>query len=538
MLKTNFNQTSRTRGGLYGLVVVVWLALGLVLSGCGGESTPLTLATATPGPTTAAATATTAATAVPTTAAATTAAAVPTTAAATTAAAVPTTAATTAAPATTRAATTSVAATPAATTGSGTPGSVADNVPTVKVPDSARQVVNAISKQTEKTRSLTFKTPVETNFMTRADLTKYQQAEFTKNNPPENIARDEKILKVFGFAPKNFDFAKTYIDLLNEQVIGFYDTETKKLYIITDTDPSKVDPLAKFTAEHELTHALQDQFFDLQNYSPTRKPEDKEWSDDASTARLALIEGDAVQSQLNWISGGNLSQAELQELIKSSQSSNSNVLDNAPLILSEGLLFPYNDGNVFVKSLYDKGGWDAVNKAYTDYPPKSTAQILHPIKYQNKVEPVKINLPSITGILGSGWKSLDINTNGELAARIWLQTGMSNFKDSASKTAASRAVKGWAGDRYEAVENAQGQVGLVWRTQWDSEAEATDFFNAASGSVKNLFGVSGNGTGTDLKKSWSNADQDVSLIRKGKEVLVQVLPKGTGVDKIASSLGF
>jgi hypothetical protein len=342
MLKSNVREMERTRKRLYGLTVIVWLALGLILSGCGEDGTSLTLPTATTGPTTVPAATTTAATTVAITTAATTPAA---TAAATTAISAPTTAAaTTAANVTSAPATTAANATttPAATTAANPSASAADAVPTVKVPDSTRQEIATIIKQTEKTRNLTFKTPVETNFMTRADLSKYQQAEFTKENPPEDIARNEKILKAFAYVPKNFNYAQTYIDLLNEQVIGFYDTQTKKLYIVTDADPSKVDPLSKFTAEHELTHALQDQYFDLQKFSPDRKPDDKDWSDDASTAKLALIEGDAVQSQLVWVQAGNLSQAELTELIKSSQDANSQLLDNAPLILSECLLFSFN----------------------------------------------------------------------------------------------------------------------------------------------------------------------------------------------------
>lgn len=519
-------RTAKARNS-FGTVVLFCLALSLVLAACGDNSTPISLGltTTAPGSTT-------------TTAATTTGPAGPTspaTSAATTRSVVTTPAATSV---TTPAATGSTSATtPAATTASGSPGA-GGNVPTVQVPDAARQQIQNIISQTEKTRGLTFKSPVETNFMTRADLTKYQTDAFNKDNPAENVTRDEKILKVFGFAPKDFSYAKTYIDLLNEQVIGFYDPRTKKLYIVSDGDPSKVDPLSKFTAEHELTHALQDQYFDLQKFSPDRQPSDTEWSDDASAAKLALIEGDAVQSQLTWLTAGNLSQADLQDLLKTSQASGSAVLDNAPLILSESLLFPYNEGNSFVKSLYDKGGWDMVNKAFTDYAPKSTSQVLHFTKYQNKVEPVKITLPSMVDVLGAGWKSLDINTNGELSTRIWLQTGAATPKAAASKTQASNAVKGWAGDRYHALENAQGQDGVVWLTQWESESAATDFYNAATTSMPRLFGLSGGGSGADLQKSWSTADQDVTLVRKGNQVLVVVLPKGAGVEKVTAKLGF
>ncbi len=526
MYRSNDNEKKRPGKNLLRLSAILWLALGLLLAACGEQSTPISLGLASPAATTAAASTTAPA--------ATTAAG--TTAPATTVAPATTAPAATASNPTTAASGTATTAAPA-TAAAGSP-SASGNVPTVQVPESARQQIQTIISQTEKTRNLTFKTPVETNFMTRADLTKYQTDEFYKDNPAENLKRDEKILKVFGFAPKDFDYAKTYVDLLNEQVIGFYDPRTKKLYIVSDSDPSKVDALSRFTAEHELTHALQDQYFDLQKFSPDRQPSDQDWSDDASAAKLALVEGDAVQSQLNWVAAGNLSQTDLQELVKSSQDSSSTVLDNAPLILSESLIFPYNDGNAFVQALYTKGGWDMVNKAFTDYPPKSTSQVLHVTKYQNKVEPVKINLPSMLDVLGSGWKSLDINTNGELSTRIWLQTGMAKPKDATSKTTASNAVKGWAGDRYQALENAQGQDGFVWQTQWDSESSATDFYNAASTSMPRLFNLSGSGTGADLKKSWSTADQDVTLIRKGNQVLVVVLPKGAGVDKVTAKLGF
>ena len=117
------------------------------------------------------------------------------------------------------------------------------------------------------------------------------------------------------------------------------------------------------------------------------------------------------------------------------------MLDNAPLILSESLLFPYQEGQTFVKALYDKGGWDMVNKAFTDYQPKSTSQILHSTKYFNKVEPVKIDLPSMVDVLGSGWKSLNINSNGELATRIWLQTGMANPQDNNTRSRPPRQSK-------------------------------------------------------------------------------------------------
>ncbi|HEX2914238.1 MAG TPA: hypothetical protein VH186_25795 [Chloroflexia bacterium] len=492
------------RGFRFSLALVVMLAVSLLLAACGSDS-PTTLSLSN-NPTTAAASTTSASGA--TTAATATSNSLPATTAASNISA------TTVTPNTTTSA-----------TGSGTPLAV----PTVNVPQSVQQEMDKIAKQTEQTRRLTFKQPVERNFMTRNDLAKYQEEQFRKDNPPEEIAKTEKMLKVFGFVPQNFDLTRTYIDLLSEQILGFYDPETKKLYIVVDGDPNKVDPLVKFTAEHELTHGLQDQYFNLQKFQAQRKPSDTEWNDDQDTAKLALIEGDAVTSQTIWLP--NLSQSELQQMSQAISSFDSSQLQKAPLILSESLNFPYTAGATFVGQLYRKGGWDAVNKAFTDYAPKSTSQILHPDKYTNKVEPVKVQFSSLTGTLGNGWKSLDINTMGEFQTRVWLQGGV-------DQKTATDAATGWTGDRYQVLENAQGQNGYTWRSQWENQTEASQFYNTSVTALKKIYNLSGDGTGTNQKRTWSTSSQDISITQKDNEVLITLLPKGTGVDKIASKLGF
>ncbi len=490
------------------LAIVLMLGL-LLLTACGSDSTSLSLpATTTASNTTAA-----------TTSVATTAA---TSAAATSAAA--TSAATTAAT------TNAVAPTSAATVPTTTPALSPIPVPTVSVPAAVQQEMDKIAKQTEKTRALNFKQPVERNFMTRADLAKYQEEQFRRENPPQEVAKYEKFLKIFGYVPNDFDFTRNYLDLLNSQVLGFYDPQTKKLYIVVDGDPNKLNPLVKFTAEHELTHGLQDQTFDLTKLRPQRKPGATEWNDDFDNAILALVEGDAVQSQYAWIQGGNLPAAEVNELVKLSSSFDQKVLDNSPLYLRETLQFPYADGLNFVQKIFAKGGWEAVNKVFREYPPRSTSQIMHPEKYDKRVEPVNVAFSSLTDTLGNGWKSLDINTLGELQVKLWLQLG-------SDETTSKNGANGWAGDRYQVLENGQGAVGYVWRSQWDSENEAVEFFNTAIPTLKKNHALSGEG-GVDTKRTWNSATHNITLLRKGNEVLVMVLPKDGAGDKVTAKLGF
>src|SRR4030081_2667247 len=73
-------------------------------------------------------------------------------------------------------------------------------------------------------------------------------------------------------------------------------------------------------------------------------------------------------------------------------------LDKAPRALRESLLFPYQEGTDWTRSLYKQGGWDRVSKAFTELP-QSTEQILHPEKYFAHEAPVKVALPDITPLL-------------------------------------------------------------------------------------------------------------------------------------------
>ncbi len=488
----------------FGLVIILLVALSLVLAACGDSPTAVTT---TSSATTTAATVSSNTTSTPVVANST-----------------PTKAAATQAPAGTTATNPTIASA-TTSTANGTP----IPVPTVAVSAEAQQTMDRIGQEASKVRGLNFKDKIGTNFMTRDDLGKYNLATFKRDNPPEEITKYEKIFEAFGFTKPGFNLLDTYVKLYTEQVLGFYDPDTKKLYVVTE-DPSKgASPLVKFTAEHELTHALQDQNYDLNKLRPIRKPTDKEGNDDRDLAITALIEGDAVQSQNLWLTGRYLSSSDLNDLIKETQNYSSDSLNQAPLILRDSLEFPYNEGLSFVTNLYKQGGWAGVNKAWTDYPPASTSQILHFDKYQKKVEPVKVDLSDLTGLLGDGWKSLDINTMGEFQTRIWLKGQLT--ADQASKGAA-----GWAGDRYQVLDK-DGKAGFVWRSSWDSETEAKEFFDFANQYVVPTYNLQGNG-GSGDKRVWQTADKDVQLIRKGQEVLVLAMPKGDAAAKIVGKLGF
>ncbi len=477
----------------YGVLLAILLLVSYVLGACGDS------ATTAPATTTRAATATTNA---------------PATAAVTSAATTSGSAATTTANAPTTAGATKPPIVPI----------------TIATPTEALKGIEKVEQDTAKVRGLDFKTKVDVNFMTRDDMGKYMAESFTRDNPVEKIADYQKTLVAFGFVKPDFDYIKINNKLTEGAVLGFYDSDTKKLYIVLEDAQKPVGPLAKFTVEHELTHALQDQYFDLGKVRELRKPEAIQGNDDRDLAVLGLVEGDAVQSQYSWLQGRYLSQAELSQLLKENQDAVSNLdLSDVPAIMLDTLYFPYQQGLTFVQQLYKQGGWEAVNKGYTEYVPVSTSQILHFEKYQKKIEPVKVELTEMTAVLGSGWRSLDINTMGEFATGIWL-------KGQIPEADATKTAEGWGGDRYQVLEK-DGKTGFVWRTAWDNATESTEFFNQSLKYMVPTYNLQGNG-GNGQKRSWQTTDFDVQLIQKDKEVLVIYLPKGDAAGKVISKLGF
>jgi hypothetical protein len=111
--------------------------------------------------------------------------------------------------------------------------------------------------------------------------------------------------------------------------------------------------------------------------------------------------------------------------------------------------------------------------------PESTEQILHEDKWDAREAPVDVTLPGdLATSLGSGWTIPWQDTFGEFQMRIWLQdTGAPD---------PSAAAAGWGGDRAAVLTGPDGAWALVWATEWDSAAEATEFQGAASVSLESL----------------------------------------------------
>ncbi len=147
-----------------------------------------------------------------------------------------------------------------------------------------------------------------------------------------------------------------------------------------------------------------------------------------------------------------------------------------PPILRAASIFPYVQGLQFVLALQASGGWTAVDAAFAR-PPDSTEQILHPDKYRRNEGPVTVAPAGrIADRMGTGWRVRLEDSMGELRLRVWLQevAGL-------SESEAIEGATGWGGDRVLLLEGPSKAWGVLLRTVWDADADASEFANGAYG---------------------------------------------------------
>lgn len=391
----------------------------------------------------------------------------------------------------------------------------------------------------EDLRGLKFKNPVEIGIQNRDELREKMMEEFDDEMSDEKAEASKKVMVKFGLLPKDMELKQFMIDLMTEQVAGFYDPEEKSLFLIRGGEKKEAgsDPNDMMMAQmgasqddvvavHELTHALQDQNWDLLTMPMEGVP-----NDDLVTAQKAVVEGEATYVMYDWLlQQRGMSLDMLPEGIMEQAMGGGGggagggmpgmeQMEKAPKIIKEGLIFPYMGGLKYImKTKKEGGGWEAIDKIYADLP-SSTEQILHPEKYdaENRDYPQTVTLPDIAKLCGDDWKVLDRNVMGELSTDVLFQEIM-NVKGSKTKKASS----GWDGDQYVCCEDPKTKdVALVWFTTWDSEDDAREFGTAMRKTLQKKYGVETPDVDEDTKKVWKTTPGGpVMLERRGMDVLV------------------
>jgi hypothetical protein len=125
-------------------------------------------------------------------------------------------------------------------------------------------------------RERSFLYSIEAAYLDRAGLRTKLREDFEKEMPEEKVVAERNALASFGLLPPDLDLKQTVLGLLTEEVAGFYDPDTKKLYLIKEEPKEEAggfferlfkkgfDPdEQKMLLVHEMSHALMDQRHDL-----------------------------------------------------------------------------------------------------------------------------------------------------------------------------------------------------------------------------------------------------------------------------------
>ncbi|MGI8658377.1 MAG: hypothetical protein ACR2K4_06370 [Candidatus Limnocylindria bacterium] len=299
--------------------------------------------------------------------------------------------------------------------------------------------------------------------ISRDELGAELQAIFDEEYPPEERERDNRALRAMGLLGPDDDVAELSLELLGDQVLGFYDDVEQRMVVVSDAG---LNVEARITYAHEYTHALQDAAFGLDSLET-----DAAGQDDRGLARTALIEGDATVTMLAWMLQ-NLSQQEILEYVAGAEIPDTTGI---PSWMVAQLAFPYESGLTWTTSL--AGGdptqpeFGEIDAAYDD-PPDSTEQVIDIDKWEPREAPDPIGTTDLAAALGDGWEEVESTPIGQATIEIML----SYF--GASATDAREAAAGWGGDRAVIASGPDDGFAMAWRLSWDSASDADEFVAA------------------------------------------------------------
>jgi hypothetical protein len=418
-------------------------------------------------------------------------------------------------------------ATPEASGGAAAPATRAPaaGTPSTRAPAAAAvsPEVREVQRAVAELRDLRFERRVPVTVESPDKLARRLVKVLASETDEDRLRRQGRAMELLGQLPAGTDLPSLLSRVQAESVLGFYVPGRKppkgELYVRSS---SGLDPYAKIILSHELTHAVTDQHFDLTRADRLAAATARE---DELAAYSGLVEGDASLAMQRYLAE-RLTPSEQADAALAAAADRTPRRDAAPAVIRESMLFPYQEGLRFVRTLYQQGGWAAVDRAYRD-PPTSTEQLLHPERYlTNRDQPQAVTVANVSARLGGGWGSGVEVGFGELDARLLLQGEL-------AVATASSAAEGWDGGRLRTFQRGN-RTALAVRTVWDSSAEATQFCGAMSGWARSRFGSATRSAGS---LRWSGDGQQTALVCRGPRVAWLSAPDRSTLDRLTGALG-
>jgi hypothetical protein len=282
------------------------------------------------------------------------------------------------------------------------------------------------------TRGLAFKRPVAVTLLDGEAFRSRLLADAEESR--DEIELSQRALRAIRLLEPGVDLYEALLRLYGDAVVGFYDPEKGDLVV---RGSGSLGPYARSVLAHELTHALDDQWFELD-----RPALDEPGRGEEASAFAALVEGNAERVQQAYLA--QLGAADRRRAAEEERRAAGSVDPrDVPEVLFSIISWPYVAGPPFVRALLRDGGERRVDAAFAD-PPTTTAQIAEPERYLAGDDAVPVPEPAADGrVLERG-----IYGHASLIETLEPVVGAGD---------AEQAADGWAGDAYVLWDAGQGR---------------------------------------------------------------------------------
>ena len=409
-------------------------------------------------------------------------------------------------------------------------------------PEQAEQLfhdVDTILDFASNDSSLPKKHDVKRRLASREEVVSYLQKNMAEDKDVQRLRRTELVLKKFGLLPKDFDLQTFLVSLLEEQVAGYYDAKTKTVNLLDWVAPDLQRPVLA----HELTHALQDQSFNLDKWlkkgsedldtKKDLKPDDIT-KDENSEARQAVTEGQAMVVLIDYMLAPMhrtvANSPEVVQMMNDSMangSADSKIYQTAPVFMKEALTFPYRYGVEFEAEVLRQQGKEKAFKATFENPPQTSREIMEPQTYITGEHLAPLALPDFKHIF-KAYDRFDIGAIGEFDVAVLAEqyAGLETSK---------RIYPNWRGGYYYSVHpkgNPGAPLQLVFVSKWATPKAADQFAAIYARGMqqryKKVTAAADSDLPTDLKDlrtlggdhTWNTEEGAVVIDVKGDTILV------------------
>jgi hypothetical protein len=326
-------------------------------------------------------------------------------------------------------------------------------------------LVDTLRPAVERAVGLAFRESPRSAVRTRDQVRSYLEAKLDEELPPERLRGIETAYRLFGLIDDTVRLRPLMLDLLTEQVVGYYEPDSAMLFGVAGAPPEQL----RIMAAHEMVHALQGQYLPLDSIL------DQRGMNDRTTAAQGVLEGQAMYASIGAVTGTDaLADPNVWAMFREQARATQGTMPRfaaAPLIVKEALLFPYIEGAEFMRWWASSPRADTV--PYGPRMPVSTEQILHPERYAAGDLPVAVELPPTSDSI------LSEDALGELETRIL--GAVHNRLAEVSYT----VPLGWAGDRYR-VTSTPGGPALEWVIAFDDERSRGRFEDTIGGRLARI----------------------------------------------------